>query len=351
MLVAYQYVPHQMDKMHAFIDLIFGVWCSAPDGSPYSLELFNGNAELREVMDAFDVSDAYGADLFNGHIERIYDVFATLTAAEITQVSSWYSGNNDVEAVCNNDPTNQIAKYSDIKGMNEELAKLLGEFFKALYSERVLGLAAMKEKIGDIGNHHKTFVATNGEGKCPFCGLTDMKGEHHNKREAYDHFLPQALYPFNTVNFRNLAPACNECNTTYKRAKDPASKDGNRRRSFYPYSVIPFELELSVSLKSPDCESITPESLDFEFGPNTKAEEIDTWRDLYGIDERYKAKCCGENDGKYWVFQVLDEWTNDERQPEDHLATLERHTVRSPLAESNFLKLAFLKGCREAGAF
>ena len=28
-------------------------------------------------------------------------------------------------------------------------------------------------------------------------------------------------------------------------------------------------------------------------------EEIETWKDVYGIEERYKAKCCGESDGKY----------------------------------------------------
>ncbi|WNJ99925.1 hypothetical protein L2D14_00515 [Thalassospiraceae bacterium LMO-JJ14] len=337
--------------MHEFIDCIFGVWCAAPGGAPYSLDLFNGNAELREVMDAFDVSDAYGADLFNGHVQQIYEIFATLTAGEIAQISSWYSGNNDLEAVCANDPTNQIARYADIKAMNEGLAELLGEFFKALYSERVLGLAALKEKIGDIKDHYKSFVAVNNEGKCPFCGLSDMKSENHEKREAYDHFLPQALYPFNTVNFRNLAPTCHECNTTYKLAKDPAIRNGVRRKSFYPYSAIPSGLEITITINSNDFQKISVDEIALEYGPVAKSEEIDTWRDLYSIDERYKAKCCGTNDGKYWIVQILDEWTIDGRLPQDYLDTLARHAARSPLADSNFLKKTFLEGCKNAGAF
>ena len=38
---------------------------------------------------------------------------------------------------------------------------------------------------------------------CPFCGLGDIKGVHHTKRETYVHYLPKALYPFNSINFRN----------------------------------------------------------------------------------------------------------------------------------------------------
>ena len=61
-----------------------------------------------------------------------------------------------------------------------------------------------------------------------------MKGTHHSKREAYDHYLPKVLYPFNSINFRNLAPACHECNSTYKLGKDPAHNPAGRRKAFNP---------------------------------------------------------------------------------------------------------------------
>ena len=70
---------------------------------------------------------------------------------------------------------------------------------------------------------------------------------------------------------------------------------------------------------------------------------------MYGIDERYKAKCCGENDGKYWITQVLDEWHKDGKTSSDYLKTLYRLPAKYPFADSNFLKKAFLEGCHRAG--
>lgn len=73
MLFPYIYVPHQMEKMHAFIDFIFHeVWCKAPTGVDYSLDLFVANPELHEVMTAFHYDDSNGAEFFSGHVERIY---------------------------------------------------------------------------------------------------------------------------------------------------------------------------------------------------------------------------------------------------------------------------------------
>ena len=80
-------------------------------------------------------------------------------------------------------------------------------------------------------------------------------------------------------------------------------------------------------------------------------EEIDTWLDVYGIEDRYKAKCCGENDGKYWIEQVLDECQNDGKTPEEIFAALERQARFKPFAETNFLKKSFLEACRRAGLF
>ena len=79
--------------------------------------------------------------------------------------------------------------------------------------------------------------------------------------------------------------------------------------------------------------------------------EIETWKDAYSIEERYKAKCCGESDGKYWVAQVLDEWREDGRAPADYLTILTRKTSKYPFTESNFLKKAFLEGCCRLSLF
>ncbi len=350
MLFPYTYVPHQMEKMQAFIDFIFHeVWCKAPASGSFGLHLFNANAELREVMEAFYYSDARGADFFYGHVERIYGLFSALTAAQISQFQQWYQGNNDLEKVCANNPAAQIVRYADIATTHQDLADQLAAFFKGLYSQSLLGLATLRAKIGDIDDHYQTFVAANKAGKCPFCGIGDIKGEHHSKRDAYDHYLPKALYPFNSINFRNLAPACHECNSTYKLSKDPAHNAEGRRKAFNPYAAASHAIQIQVTLQHADIDTLIPADITMQFGPAALAEELETWKDVYGIEERYKAKFCAENDGKYWLAQVLDEWQEGGRDPAEFMAALARQVQKNPYAECNFLKKPFLDACQQVG--
>lgn len=350
MLFPYNYVPHQMEKMQAFIDFIFHeVWCKAPASGPFGLNLFDANAELREVMEAFYYSDAQGADFFYGHVERIYGLFSALTAVEINQFQQWYQGNNDLEKVCANDSTAHLARYTDIAVNHSDLAAQLGTFFKGLYSQSLLNLAALRTKIGDIDDHYQTFVATNKAGKCPFCGIGDIKGAHHSKREAYDHYLPKALYPFNSINFRNLAPACHECNSTYKLSKDPAHNLAGRRKAFYPFAAAAQIIDIQVALQHSDIENLKPTDVQMQFGPAAITEEIETWKDVYGIEERYKAKFCGENDGKYWLAQVIDECQAYDKQPAEILAMRVQQAQSRPYADCNFLRKPFLEACQQIG--
>jgi hypothetical protein len=350
MLFPYTYVPHRMEKMQTFIDFIFHeVWCKAPASGPFGLNLFDANAELREVMEAFYYSDAQGADFFYGHVERIYGLFSALTTVQINQFQQWYQGNNDLEKVCANDPATYLARYADIAVNNKDLAAQLGTFYKGLYSQSLLGLAALRAKIGDIDDHYQTFVATNKAGKCPFCGIGDIKGEHHSKREAYDHYLPKALYPFNSINFRNLAPACHECNSTYKLSKDPAHNLAGRRRAFYPFAAAAQTIDIQVALQHSDIENLKPTDVQMQFGPAAITEEIETWKDVYGIEERYKAKFCGENDGKYWLTQVLDECQSYDKQPAEILAMRAQQAQSQPYADCNFLRKPFLEACQQIG--
>lgn len=350
MLFSYTYVPHQMEKMQAFIDFIFHeVWCKAPASGLFGLNLFDANVELREVMEAFYYSDAQGADFFYCHVERIYGLFSALTAVQINQFQQWYQGNNDLARVCANHPASHLVRYADIADNHRDLAAQLGTFFKGLYSQSLLDLAALRAKIGDIDDHYQTFMATNKAGKCPFCGIGDIKGAHHSKREAYDHYLPKALYPFNSINFRNLAPACHECNSTYKLSKDPAHNPAGRRKAFNPYAPAGHNVQIQVTLQHADIDKMVPADITMQFGPAALAEELDTWQDVYGIEERYKAKLCGESDGKYWLAQVIDECQAYDKQPADILAMRVQQAQSRPYADCNFLRKPFLEACQQIG--
>ncbi len=364
MLFPYSYVPHQMERMQEFIDFIFyEVWCDAPDSGPYSIDLFDGNTELRDLIVSFHYSEAKGAYFFNGQVERIYSCFAVLTPTQIDQLQQWYQANNDIEKVCANDPATHIARYADILVVHQELGEQLAVFFKGLYSQQLIGLAALRQKIGDIDEHYKAFMGANKTGKCPFCGIADMQGVYHSTREAYDHYLPKGLYPFNSINFRNLVPACHHCNSSYKTSKDPAymPKDPagstDRRKVFYPYANPAHNIEVTIEFNKPDVDHLAPDDIQISFGPPALNEEIETWKDVYGIEERYRGKLL-DGDGKAWLAEVLDEWRwkddsagKEGRGPDEYLRDLDRHTTKSPFTGTNFLKKAFLDGCQKVGLF
>lgn len=354
MLFPYTYVPHQMEKMQAFIDFIFHeVWCKAPIGLAFHPDLFDGNPELKEVMVKFGFSKqaADRGKSFYKDVKAIYDLFASLPPHEIDQFRRWYEDNNNIEQVCTNESTIHLLRYKDAISAYPVLGKQLAAFFRGLYESSFLGLSTIKEKIGDIKDHNKKFFEKNKTGKCPFCGISDLKGIHHTRREAYDHYLPKYRYPFNSINFRNLAPACNECNSTYKLSRDPAHNSAGRRKAFNPYSTSTYTIQIQVKLRSADIDSLTPTDIELNFGPAPLAEEIKTWKDVYGIEERYKAKLCGENDGKYWLEQVLIECQGYKIKPSEILAMRVEQAQSRPYADCNFLRSPFLQACQQLGLF
>lgn len=358
MLFPYTYVPHQMERMQRFINFIFyQVWCRARKAGPYGLNLFDANPPLKDVMTSFAYDHTDAGDRFSSQVQAIYQSFSQLKRRDISQFKRWYQGNNDLERVCTNSPTAHLARYADIAVNHENLAAQLARFFKDLYSQSLLGLATLRAKIGDIDDHYKAFVQKNNAEKCPFCGMSDLLGPNHIPRDAYDHYLPKALYPFNSINFRNLVPACHHCNSSYKTSKDPAytPKDParaiNRRAVFYPYKTTPHSIQLQIDLQHSDIARLTPGDITLRFGPMAMAQEIDTWKDVYGIEERYKSKLCSGNDGKAWLAQVLDEWKELGRDPQDYLRAIALNTQRRPYSDCNFLKEPFLDACRRRGLF
>lgn len=350
MLFPYQYINHRMEKMQEFIDYIFyEVWCKAPSFTDYSFDLYNNKPELKEVIIAFHYSSTKGGDFFNAKVEEIFFIFKTLSPDEISQLKIWYQSNNNIENLCKNDPTFTPSTYSDINLLNAGLGAALKAFFVRLYSKDLLSLKALSDKIGLIEEHYTEFVKINSIGKCPFCGLYDIDGEYVHTREAYDHYLPKSKYPFSSINFKNLAPICNKCNSDNKRSKDPLhDTNGNRRKAFYSYNPIPYTLEINLILSSPDIANLTPQDINITFGPASLVEELQTWNEIFGIEERYKAKCRSA-EAKYWITQIFEE--RGDRSPSEFLLIRLESAKRYPYSDTNFLRKPFLEACAAQNIF
>jgi hypothetical protein len=193
--------------------------------------------------------------------------------------------------------------------------------------------------------------------------LSDLLGPDHGPREAYDHYLPKALYPFNSINFHNLLPTCHHCNSSYKGSKDPAYSPKTtaspqiRRKLFYPFAPQPWQIDLQVSLQLGTIESLQPEDITLDFGPTGLTPQIETWKDVYGIEERYRAKLCGE-DARDWLEQALTQqrWHDESqgikgRPALTYLQEIADYAHKRPWANANFLKHGFLQACAAAGVF
>ncbi|MEK5060011.1 hypothetical protein BK126_19270 [Paenibacillus sp. FSL H7-0326] len=350
MLFTYQYINHRMEKMQEFIDYIFyEVWCIAPSIADYSLELYNNKPDLKEVMTTFHYSSTKGGDFFNAKIEEIFLIFKTLSPADIYQLKLWYQSNNNIEILCKNDPAHTPSKYADINQLNKDLGIALKVFFVRLYSHDLLSLKALADKIGLIDDHYDEFVKINRTGKCPFCGLYDIDSEYVHTRDAYDHYLPKSEYPFSSISFKNLAPICNKCNSSNKGSKDPLyDSNGNRRKAFYPFNRDSYTMDINVKLNSAEIEKLTPQDITISFGPANIEEELKTWNELFGIEERYKAKCCSA-DAKYWINQIIDEC--GDKTPIEFLSIRLASAQKAPYSDTNFLRKPFLEACAALDIF
>ncbi len=353
MLFNYRYVNHTIERFQDYLDhVVKEVWCKA--SGPFSIDLLH--SELQEiVLEIYnteeDTTRGKVGDWLYGPIRNIHEIFRTqLTPEQRDQVSEWYDRNNDIEGLCGCVANCIPVTYADIRQINADLEVALKAFCKSLFTD-VIHLRAVTSRIGAIEEHYEVFDTANDGRRCPYCGYGDFRAPYLRRREAYDHFLPKGTYPFNTVNFRNLAPMCHECNSTYKLQKDPITreKDGTRRKAFYSYAAMEPGIKIQVTLKTKDIARLVPAEIELQLDAPGRDEEIESWKDVFGIENRFKAKLCGKNDGKAWLAKVLDENENVGLTRVQMLRYELDAAATAPFADTNFLKKPFLLACKNAG--
>jgi len=353
-LFPYTYVNHTMEKIQGYMDYIFfELWCKAPL-APYDIALFDNNPELKEIIKELFYSETKWGGFFISKIQEIHTLFNALNSDEIERLKQWYEANNDILTLCANHDEVVPIRYRELDAFNKELSQSLKSFFKELYRKEILSLKAFSSRIGNIDDHYNAFMGVNQTGKCPYCGIYDIEGIHSSKREAYDHYIPKSLYPFNSINFKNLAPMCHKCNSAYKTTKDPLYDKvrKKRRKAFYSYMPEQPDIKIEVQFENKDIEQLAQDDIHLVITSGTHSEEVQTWMDLFGIKERYKAKCVHKTDGsKYWYTQIIDECQNLGITPEQMLDTKKKTAEKDPYADVNFLRKPFLETCEKLGIF
>lgn len=356
MLFNYRYVPHAIEAFQTWLDhLVKVVWCrSAGD---YSLDLLH--PDLRAVVEEIANDESIKNDYLDGPIRTIDNLFRTeLSEGQRQQVAVWYDNNNDIAALCENNPLKEPVTYAQIGATNAALEQHLRAFCQSLFAN-VVHLKAVTRRTAAIDAHYDAFVNENDEGTCPYCGYGAIKGVDYSRREAYDHFLPKGTYPFNSVNFKNLAPMCHECNSSYKLRKDPVrhidplhkSTANTRRKAFYSYAIVASGITVDMALAVTDFARIGRADINLTITAEGREEELESWKDVFGIEERYRAKCCEKNVGKAWLSRIHEENENYGLTPQQMLEAELRAAANKPWSHANFLKRPFLLACQNAGFF
>jgi len=362
-LFPYQYLAnHPMETMQEYVQFIIeDVWCEAIHGQAYDIDiLFAAKPQLMNMIKDLDTQDPEGADKFLTSLHSLFEKFKELTDVQKREFKGWFIVNNNIDQLCTSGDTSHPATYqvieqkyphADYPGLLTELKR----FYKNLYSADFLTLKSVKKRIGNIDNHYDLFTQLNDRDVCPFCGLSGMLNHYHDKREAYDHYFPKGKYPFNSINFKNLVPACTHCNSSFKTIKNPLldSKDPLQmpRKVFYPFTTQPHNINLTVDITHKNWENLTPEDVTIVYGPDAARQEVETWKDVYDIDDRYRIECCSKGAGKAWLTEVLDLWKIRGKEPAEYLADFEISWLNDRFVEKRFLKKEFLEGCQRAGLF
>src|SRR5690606_12120826 len=124
-------------------------------------------------------------------VDEIYTLCQPLTANERKSIKEAFEANNKIEELCNG-AVKPIYLDKLHKVVEENMKPLLVDFYEDLLE---------KAKVpGTKKDYYEKLVEDNEFKDCPCCGLTYFEPKDSDNREAFDHYLPKAHYPFSSVN-------------------------------------------------------------------------------------------------------------------------------------------------------
>jgi len=317
--------------------MVLDVWCRA--STPFLPELLHPDF-------ATIVKEMPPNYLLNS-IESIHNQLIHKPKSFKNLIGDAFRKNNSIEALC----AGKILpiQYSEIKVLDKDFANDLYGFCVSLYDRLSKDDTRIRSSLRGINDHYKIFF-TKGHNitVCPFCGLVRLLNSYDVNREAYDHYFPKEIYPFNSVNFDNLAPMCHTCNSKSKSRKDPINLryGGPRKPVIFPFSANQTEINVEFQFSKSDVENLTPIDINLIITSNNSNDEVLQWREIFKIDSRYKAICCDEAAYNGWLEEYLLMTTVSDISFDDYLATKEF----TPLINQRFLEAAYLRACDAVNA-
>ncbi|MGJ1243572.1 MULTISPECIES: hypothetical protein [Sphingobacterium] len=381
MIFTYQYINHEIEKLQGFLDFLFyDVWLVA-EGS-FDIEKLNGNQELKDIYEALGNIDydpastkknqkGKSAYFFNSSIENIFKEFAKINDDDFKlDLIDFYSKNNDIESLCGDKSKTPIC-YEEIKVKYPDLEKALNSFYSKLYGKESPFNLDIFGKLNNelIPSHYRDFMDINDDGICPFCGIYPIDGNYVSTREAYDHYLPKAIYPFSSINFKNLSPMCHKCNSGNKSTHDPIEHIKGRQLAFYPYSDKNPNIEIDITLNITKINTaLVPSDYNLTIKCDSNTEEVASWKRIFKIETKYKDDGSLDYYGRYdelicnkhkaieWYSDIYDDYENattlrEVEDAEKYYNKVIRATTKNNRSVENTIKRKFLEECKSKGLF
>jgi hypothetical protein len=336
MLRLYKPIEHDIFTLHNLLEkVVCEVWCTACDDSC--------DDKLEQAFkDIYHYT--YRGNPLKDEVERIYDIFKGLTSEVRTQVREAFITNNNIESLCNG--TSPVYLQTLPAVVESDIKPLFKWCYETLLENKLVA--------GDKMDYYNQLIKhpANDFDTCPCCGLIDFESAESIRREAYDHYLPKATYPFASVNFKNLVPLCYKCNSDRKSKKDPIEDD---RVAFYPFSSEEHSIECSYTFNVDiisDTKQVNLDKLSISFTGNVPKTE--TWKWLFAIEDRYNDYI--KSKAKSWLRELATRFEKNNKR-EQGLSYLE--VINDDIeiyeddkySEKKFLKIAFLKAIKNDAVF
>ena len=287
MLKAYTFVATDHQHLHDFVMEFFSR--IEFETGPFSLNFFN--IKFQEVVKRHrDILLVAFSDIYE-------DLNDFQDQADKSRICKEIKESNQIDNICAGLATPKRIDHTD-----EGIYKKLRTLFLKLYSNVLDGTIVHEELHTTLRQHFEQFRKANNDiTLCPMCGISELKTEHDDVREQYDHYLPESLYPLSSVNFHNLVPTCKECNSLDVKA-DSDIILFRQNRLFYPYDTTNTGIDIHFLIQN-DSENI--EDIEWQLrcrSRDGKEDEVKAWMQIYKIESRYLSFVKGRIEKWYKTF-------------------------------------------------
>lgn len=286
MIKTYKYIDTPHSKLHEFVMAFF-------NRIEFETGAFDNSFYEKEFYDELVV---HHRKILGKRFKDIYAITQTLTQAARTKFCKTIRDSNEIQNICG-------GKSIPLKtaSIPATMMPLVQDLFISLYDDVIKGKYFIA-KYGSLKDHYHMVRKdkANDFEFCPACGLVEMKNADDKKKDQHDHYLPKDVYPYSSVNFRNLVPICIDCNSIeVKSNKDILKYSGV---VFYPFDEKHKGIDISISIKKNHQNDISKIQWNIQYSnKDAKNKELKAWLDIYNIENRHQTHVNG-NIRKWYEF-------------------------------------------------